>query len=99
MTSFASGIIASGRIADLVLGLLVLEAVLLLAYRRRTGRGIPAAVLLPNLLAGACLVLALRGALTGAHWGWTALALLAALAAHLLDIGALWRSLGAERRP
>lgn len=98
MTAFASGFFASGRVADLVLGLLALEAVLLLAYHRRTGRGIPAPVLLPNLLAGACLVLALRAALTGAHWGWTALALLAALAAHGLDLGMLWRQTGSDRR-
>lgn len=89
-----AGLFASGRVADLLLVLLALEAVALLAYRRRRGGGIPAAVLVPNLLAGAGLVLALRTALTGAHWAWTALALLAALAAHLANLAALWRRPG-----
>ncbi len=37
-----------------------LEALLLIAYHRRTGRGLPPATLLINLLSGVSLMLALR---------------------------------------
>lgn len=83
---------ANGRIVDLILGLTVLEAVALVAYHRRTGRGVSPADLLGNLLAGACLLLALRGALVGAWWGWIALCLSASLLAHLADLRSRWRT-------
>jgi hypothetical protein len=38
-----------------------------------------------NLAAGACLLLALRAALTQAGWPWVALFLTAALVAHIGD--------------
>lgn len=82
---------ASGRIVDLILAAVALEAVLLLAYRRRTGRGIRPVGLLATLSAGAALLLALRAALIGAWWGWIALALSVALLAHLVDLAARWR--------
>lgn len=82
---------ATGRVADLILALVVLEAILLVAYRRRTGRGVATWDLLPNLLAGGCLLLALRGALTGAGWAWIAACLAAALLAHLADLSRRWR--------
>jgi hypothetical protein len=82
---------ATGLVADLILALVGLEALSLLAYRRRTGRGVAPADLVFNLLAGACLLLALRGALVGAGWGWIALCLGAALFAHLADLRRRWR--------
>jgi hypothetical protein len=85
-----SELLGGGRIADLVLAVLLIEAVALTAYHRRTRRGlVPAAVVL-NLAAGAALLLALRGALVGAGWGWIALALAGALAAHLADLRQRW---------
>ncbi len=78
--------IASGRVVDLALLLLALEAALLIVYYRRTGRGSAAIDLVPSLVAGACLLLALRAALTGAPAVWIALALTAALPAHLFDV-------------
>jgi len=81
----------SGRIADLIVLLMVVEGVLLIAYRRRTGRGIAGRALWGNLASGACLLLALRGALVGAHWTWIALALAGALVAHLADLRCRWR--------
>ena len=43
---------------------------------------------LVNLLPGACLLLALRAALTGTPWPWIAALLLASLLAHWQEI---WR--------
>ncbi|HEX8373858.1 MAG TPA: hypothetical protein VF606_01615 [Geminicoccaceae bacterium] len=82
----------NGRIVDLILGLTVLEAVALVAFHRRTGRGVALADLLANLLAGVCLLLALRAALLGAWWGWIALCLSASLVAHLIDLRRRWRA-------
>jgi hypothetical protein len=81
----------SGRIVDLILALVVVEAIILLTYRSATGRGIPAAGLLINLLAGAFLLMALHGALLNAPWIWTAAWLAAALIAHVADLAQRWR--------
>jgi len=72
---------ASGRIMDLILGVAVLEAVLVLALWR--GKRWP---LVSNLLAGFCLMLAVKAALVGADWGWIAACLAGALPAHLSDL-------------
>lgn len=77
---------ASGRIADLILGLMAIEAAALAIILRATGRGALVRDLLPNLAAGACLLLALRGALLSAPWQVTAAALAAALVCHLADL-------------
>ncbi|MGG5811054.1 hypothetical protein [Falsiroseomonas sp. CW058] len=82
---------ASGRAADLVLLVMAAEAALLLAWRRRSGRGPSPGAVMALVLPGAALVLALRVALTGGWWGWVALCLLAALAAHLADLRGRWR--------
>ena len=78
-------------IVNLVMGFVVLEAVLLIAWHRRTGGGVAAGDLLPNLAAGFCLLLALRAALGGAAWRWIGLALFGSLLAHLLDLRRRWR--------
>lgn len=44
-----------------------------------------------RLLPGALMILALRGALTGAEWHWIALPLLLSFAAHLADLAATER--------
>ena len=75
---------SSGRIVELILGLVLLEALLLIVLRRWHGMSLVS--VLGNLLAGACLLLALRVALVGADWRWLALALLGALLGHGLDI-------------
>ena len=81
-----AALFASGRIVDLILVLTVLEGVALAWWRRRTGRGPPTTALFGNILAGVCLLLALRVALTGGWWGWIALALFAGLLAHVFDL-------------
>lgn len=83
---------AEGRIAELILGLMVAEFLALLALRRATGRGPRPVAILVSLLAGACLVLALRAALAGSDWPWVAAWLLAALLSHGADLFLRWRA-------
>jgi hypothetical protein len=83
-----SSLFASGRIVDIILALTAVETMLVIMYRQRTGHGPEPVEFLLTALAGACLLLALRGALTGTGWAWIALCLLGALAAHL---GYVWR--------
>lgn len=77
---------ASGRIIDVILALVALEALALLAWRVRRGRGPSVAMLLSNLASGAALMVAVRAALTDAHWTIIASCLLAALGAHLTEM-------------
>ena len=85
MMAVLEGLYASGRVADLLVALVALEAVALSWWHRRAGRpGLPWGLLL-TLATGAALVMALGAALTDAPWqtvgGW----LLAALAGHVAD--------------
>ena len=93
---------ASGRIVDLILALVAAEAVLIVVWRRRTGRGLRLPDAVSLLLPGAFLFLALRAALTAAPWTTTALWLVGAFAAHLVDVArrvrAALRADDAQRR-
>lgn len=82
---------ASGRILDLILAGMVLEGVGLVAYHRMTGRGVAPGRLLPNLVSGGFLLLAMRALAGGAWWGWASACLLGALLAHLDDLRRAWR--------
>lgn len=79
-----------GRVVDLIVALMVVEGLALAVLHRRTGRGIPALRLVPNLCAGACLMLALRASLSGAGahviGSWLALGLVG----HLADLVLRW---------
>lgn len=86
-----SDLFASGRIVDLILGLVVLEAALLYIYRRLTGRGPRLRSLLPTLASGALLLLAMRLTIAGLWWGLIALPLALALITHGLDLAGRWR--------
>ena len=81
---------ANGRVVDLILGLIVVEAIVLFAYRRTTGKGIALGDLVCNSLSGVFLLLALRSALVGVGWPLIALCLLAALLMHLADVWRRW---------
>lgn len=81
----------SGRIVDLVLAVMVVEALALGLYFRHTSSGISFTDLLINLASGTCLLFALRAALTGQSWTWVAVALVASLIGHLLDLSRRWR--------
>jgi len=75
----------SGRIVDLVLGFVV-EVIVLTVRRWLTGRGLGAVDLAAQLLAGVMLLGAVRCALVGADWRWTAAFLTASAPAHLFDL-------------
>lgn len=62
-----SDLVATGRIADLILVTLALEAASLALLDRVFARGPGLAPYLGQILSGACLVLAMRLALTDAH--------------------------------
>jgi len=83
-------LLASGRIIDLILALMVLEVGILALYHVKTGRGIAPTGLLLNQLAGFGLMLAARCALIGSWWGWTAVSLILALLAHGADLRHRW---------
>lgn len=72
---------ASGHAADLILTVLLAEAVWLRAAKHwRWG------AILSLLGPGALMMLGLRAALTGADWWWIALPLAASLPLHLTDL-------------
>jgi len=76
----------SGRIVDLILALLVLEAVLACIVALLWRDRFPLAGLLLNIAAGGFLLLALRAGLVGAEWTVTGAWLAAAFAAHAGDL-------------
>lgn len=77
-------------LVDLILLLVVAEAVALTLFRRRTGRGPAPAAVLPTLAAGAALLVAVRLALSGAPLEWLMGALAVAGLAHIADLRARW---------
>ncbi len=82
---------------DAILVLVPLEALGLVLWRARTGRGIAPRRLLGNLAAGFCLTAALRCALAGSPprlsvQAGIAVLLLAAGIAHLIDLVGRWRT-------
>jgi multisubunit Na+/H+ antiporter MnhF subunit len=89
-----AGLFHSGRIVDLILLLVLAEAMLLAWHHHLTGRGPPLRALVPNLLSGAALLVAVRLALVQSEWLWVAAALLLALLAHLADLRQRWRQVG-----
>lgn len=71
----------SGHAADVILGVLAIEAVWLRHWRRWSWRAI-AGLLGPAAL----IVLGLRAAMVGAAWWWIALPLAVSLPLHLMDL-------------
>ncbi|MDP2131585.1 MAG: hypothetical protein U0975_04345 [Erythrobacter sp.] len=72
---------ASGHAADLILGVLAIEALWL-----RRARGWGWGAILALLGPAALMILGLRAALTGAQWWWIALPLGLSLPLHLIDL-------------
>ncbi len=75
---------ASGRAVDVVLA--VLAAEFLWLTLRRSGSSASGLDRVLALAPGACLLLALRAALTGAPWPWVAAGVTASLPFHLADL-------------
>ena len=71
----------SGHAADIILGVLAIEAVWLRRYRGWSGQAI-----VGLLGTAALIVLGLRAALVGAEWWWVAVPLAASLPLHLMDL-------------
>jgi len=76
----------SGRIIDLILGLIVFEAVCLLTWRREREPYAARLPLLISLVPGIFLLIAVRAAIVAAWWGWIAIALAAAGLTHAADL-------------
>ena len=79
-----------GRAIDAIVALVAIECLVLVAWRVCTGGGPPILTTVANLLAGACLLLAAREALTGASAGAIAACLALSLVAHLADLAGRW---------
>jgi hypothetical protein len=79
-----------GSAIDAIVALVAIECLVLVAWRVRTGGGPPIPTTVANLLAGACLLLAAREALTGASAGAIAACLAFSLVAHLADLAGRW---------
>lgn len=79
-------VFASGRIVDIVIAFMAVEAVVLLALRHRFGLHLQAIDVTLLLVPGFCLLMAMRAALSGGDWTVMAAWLLAALFAHLADL-------------
>jgi hypothetical protein len=90
-----AGLFESGQIIDLILLFVLVETAGLGWLLKRANTSLRLTQLLPNLVAGAALLLALRSALAGADWRWTALALSLALVAHVTDLHRRWRECSA----
>lgn len=84
-------LLQSGRLIDLILLFVALEVLALLILPRFFS-GMPRfSKLWPTLLSGACLMVALRFALTDAPASWIMAALLASLIAHVTDVVSRFR--------
>ncbi len=81
-----SGLFASGHAADIILAVMLAEALWLVGRR-----GWPVTDAVTLMLPGALMIVALRAALLGLEWPWIALPLILSLPVHLTDL--------ARRRP
>lgn len=82
---------ASGHLVDAILLLVVGEIIALTLLWRWRRRGIAPVDLIPNVLAGGFLLLALRLSLGGAGWMACSASLAAGGIAHLIDIRRRWQ--------
>ena len=86
MIAFFSGVHA----VDMILVVVAIEVVAITAYWHTKHRGIAPGQLLPNLLAGALLLIALRLAISGYSWPWVVACLALAGIANVADLRQRW---------
>ncbi len=79
------------QIINAVIVFTLLECVALAVYHRSTGRGVALRDFFANMVSGLCLMLALRCLASDAGTASVALFLLAAGAAHAVDILMRWK--------
>jgi hypothetical protein len=82
---------SSVHTVDLILAIVAIEIVAITLYWYARRRGIAPAQLLPNLLAGALLLLALRLVLSDFAWPWYTACLALAGIANVADLRQRWR--------
>jgi predicted component of type VI protein secretion system len=82
---------------DLIVGLVALEALVVICWRGMFQSGPAPLAFVVNLLAGAFLLLALRCALAGSSQAAIAVCLSAALVAHLADLRLRWQGAAAKQ--
>ena len=92
MTTMLRDFVMSGRIADVALVAMMLEAVVLFFLTRRSS-AVARLGLAANLLAGATLVLAVKFALTSDGWPFVVAAFCGSLVCHVTDLAVRWRTL------
>ncbi len=84
--------VASGHVFDLVIAVLVIEAIAIVYHHRSTGRGVSPADLAGTFVAGLGLLLAARFAVTGWAAEWVGASLVLAFLGHAADLARRWRS-------
>jgi hypothetical protein len=82
--------IINAALIDWILALVALEGVAVLGWRAFSGRGPQPLTFVSNLVAAAFLLVALRGAVSGASGAWIAACIFAACLAHFVDLAARW---------
>lgn len=92
MTQAIAWLFSSGRIADVILAMIAIEAVVLMLLKYWRGIGPRVSVTLVTVVSGALLILAVRGALMGAAWPVVAVPLTLSMVAHFTFLAIVWRS-------
>jgi hypothetical protein len=90
MGNIVREIFSGTLLIDTVITVTVIEWAGLSWWHRRTGRGIPVSELQGTLMAGLCLMLALRASIASAPWYLVAVLLLAAGLVHAADLRRRW---------
>lgn len=83
--------LSSTQLVNIAIVITLLEAGVLAAVFRMTGRGIPPSHYLPNLVSGLALMVGLRAVLTGQPTGYLAACLTVSGVVHGLDMWRRWR--------
>lgn len=91
LPDFLQAAIASGRLFEWIVLLVILEGLLLHWLWRRHAVGLPWHHLIGSFISGACLMLAVRAAVLAATSSEIALWLGLSLLAHLTDLGLRFR--------